>query len=67
MAGRTQLKWCYSLHPLRFTEEERAALEADRQAQRQWGLAYFDERAEGLRKVWDGEGTSRREGCDERR
>ena len=46
------LKWYDSLQPLLFTAEERAALEADRQARKEWEKAHFDERAEKLRGLW---------------
>ena len=46
------LKWYDSLQPLIFTEEERAALEADRQARKEWEKAHFNEHAEKLRRMW---------------
>ena|SRR5437016_143017 len=46
------LKWYDSLQPLIFTEQERAALESDRQARKEWEKAHFDERAEDLRGRW---------------
>lgn len=46
------LRWYESLEPLQFTDEERAALEADRAARREWELAHFDEHAEELRRMW---------------
>ncbi len=46
------LKWYDSLAPLIFTEEERAALEADRKARREWELAHFDEHADQLWRMW---------------
>ncbi len=47
------LKWYDSLEPLIFTEEERSAWEADRQARKEWEIAHFDEYTEKLRKVWE--------------
>jgi hypothetical protein len=46
------LKWYDSLQPLIFTDEERAAWEADRQARKKWEKAHFDEHAEQLRRMW---------------
>ena len=46
------LKWCESLEPLIFTDDERAAWEADQQARKEWRRAHFDEYTEKLRKVW---------------
>jgi hypothetical protein len=39
------------IEPLEMTDEERAALEADRQARKDWEKAHFDERAEKLRRA----------------
>jgi hypothetical protein len=47
------LKWYDSLEPLIFTDEERAAWKADRQARKEWEIAHFDEYTEKLRKVWE--------------
>ena len=47
------LKWYESLEPLIFTDEERAALEADRQARKEWDKAHFEQYAEDLRKLWE--------------
>jgi hypothetical protein len=47
------LKWYDSLEPLIFTDEERAAWQADRQARKEWELSHFDEYTEKLRKVWE--------------
>jgi hypothetical protein len=41
------------IEPLEMTEEERAALEADRQARKEWKKAHFDERAKKLRRTWE--------------
>ncbi len=41
------------IEPFEMSDEERAALEADRQARKEWEKAHFDERAEKLRRVWD--------------
>lgn len=41
------------VEPLEFTEEERAALRADRQAQKRWELDSFNERADKLRGTWE--------------
>lgn len=46
------LRWYDSLQPLLFTDEERAALQADRKARKEWEKAHFDERAEKLREMW---------------
>ena len=37
------LKWYDSLQPLTFTDDERAAWEADRKARKDWEFAHFDE------------------------
>jgi hypothetical protein len=37
------LAWSESLEPLIFTEEEKAAWEADRRARKEWGKDLFDE------------------------
>jgi hypothetical protein len=46
------LKWYDSLEPLIFSNEERAAWEADRQARKEWEKAHFDEHAEKLQRMW---------------
>lgn len=46
------LKWYDSLEPLLFSEEERTAWEAHRQARAAWEKAHFDEHAEQLRRMW---------------
>jgi predicted DNA-binding antitoxin AbrB/MazE fold protein len=40
------------VEPLEMSEEERAALDADRQARKEWEKAHFDSRAEELRRIW---------------
>jgi hypothetical protein len=40
------------IEPFAITEEERAALEADRQARKEWEKAHFDEHAEKHRRIW---------------
>lgn len=45
--------WDNSLDPLKFTEQELAALEADRRSRKEWERAHYEERAEQLRKVWE--------------
>ena len=47
------LTWYDSLQPLIFTEEERAALDADRRARKDWEKAHFEEYAEELRRLWE--------------
>jgi hypothetical protein len=47
------LRWYDSLEPLIFTPEEEAALEADRQARKEYEKAIFFEHAEKLRKMWE--------------
>jgi hypothetical protein len=41
------------IEPFEMSEEERAALEVDRQARKEWEKAHFDERAEKLRRIWE--------------
>ncbi len=41
------------IEPLEMTEDERAALAADRQARKEWEKAHFEERAEKLRRMWE--------------
>jgi hypothetical protein len=41
------------IEPLEMTDEERAAIEADRQARKEWEKARFDERADRLRGLWE--------------
>jgi hypothetical protein len=47
------LRWCDTLQPLIFTEEERAALEADRRARKEWEKAHFDQYADEVRRLWE--------------
>lgn len=44
-----------SLEPLILTEEERRVIEQAKADQKAWELAHFEEHAEKLRKMWDGE------------
>jgi hypothetical protein len=46
------LKWLDSLEPLEFTEEEKAALEEDREARKTWEKEHFNEHADRLAKLW---------------
>ena len=46
------LTWYDSLEPLVFTDDERAAADAARQARREWELAQFEAHAEKLRRMW---------------
>lgn len=41
------------LEPLIFTEEEKAVIEADRQARKQWEKDHFFERADRLARQWE--------------
>jgi hypothetical protein len=41
------------IEPLEMSDEERAALTADRQARKEWEKAHFDERAEKVRRGWE--------------
>ena len=41
------------IEPFEMTDEERAALEADRRSRKEWEKAHFDERAEKLRRAWE--------------
>jgi hypothetical protein len=41
------------VEPFEMTEEERAALAADRLARKEWEKAHFEAHAEKLRKVWE--------------
>jgi hypothetical protein len=47
------LKWYDSLQPLLWTDEERAALDAERQARKEWEKAHFEERGEKLQRMWE--------------
>jgi hypothetical protein len=40
------------VEPFDMTDEERAALEAERRARKEWEKAHFAERAEKLRGMW---------------
>lgn len=46
------LRWYDSLQPLIFTDEERAAWAAERQARKEWEKAHFDEHALKLQRMW---------------
>ena len=39
--------------PLDLSEEERAAMEAERRTRKAWEIARFEERGERVRKVWE--------------
>ena len=41
------------VEPFEMTEAERAAIEADRQARKEWEKARFDEHADRLRRIWE--------------
>jgi hypothetical protein len=41
------------IEPFETTEQELAALEADRRARKEWEKAHFDERGEKLRRIWE--------------
>jgi len=41
------------IEPLEMTDEERAAWEAERQAQKEWEKAHFAGHAEKLRRTWE--------------
>ena len=42
-----------TIEPFDLSDAERAALEADRQARREWEKAQFDEHAAKLRRIWE--------------
>ena len=42
-----------NVEPFEMTEAERAAIEADRQARKEWEKAHFDELADRLRRIWE--------------
>lgn len=46
------LKWYASLEPLIFTDEEKAAWEADRVARKAWEKANFDDYTDSLTRMW---------------
>jgi hypothetical protein len=46
------LAWSESLEPLIFTEEEKAAWEADRRARKEWEAEHFDEYTDSLTRMW---------------
>jgi len=41
------------IEPFVWTDEERAAWEAERQARKDWEKAHFEEHAEKLRRIWE--------------
>lgn len=41
------------VEPLDFSDEERAALEADRQARKEWEKTHFNARAEKIQRIWE--------------
>ena len=41
------------IEPFEMTDGERAAIEADRQARKEWEKAQFDEHADRLRRIWE--------------
>ncbi len=41
------------IEPFEMTDEERAAIEADRQARKQWEKGRFNEHADRLRSLWE--------------
>jgi len=47
------LEWYDSLEPLIQTDQELAALDADRQARRAWEKAQFEAHADRLRSMWE--------------
>jgi hypothetical protein len=41
------------MEPFEMTDGERAAIEADRQARKEWEKAHFDEHGDRLRSIWE--------------
>jgi hypothetical protein len=41
------------VEPFEMTDGERAAIEADRQARKEWEKAHFDEHGDRLRSLWE--------------
>ena len=41
------------VQPFELSDEERAAIEADRQTRKEWEKARFDEHADRLRRLWE--------------
>ena len=41
------------IEPFEMTDGERAAIEADRQARKEWEKAHFDEHGDRLRSIWE--------------
>lgn len=42
-----------AIEPFEMTDNERAAIDDDRQARKEWEKAHFEERAEKLRRSWE--------------
>jgi hypothetical protein len=42
-----------AVEPFTLTDEERAAIEADRQARKEWEKAHFNEHADKLWRMWE--------------
>ncbi len=41
------------VQPFDMTDQDRAVIEFERQARRDWEMAHFNEHAEGLREIWE--------------
>jgi hypothetical protein len=41
------------IEPFDMTDAERAAIEADRQARKEWEKVHFDEHGDRLRRIWE--------------
>ena len=41
------------IEPFEMTDAERAAIDAERRARKEWEKAHFDERADRLRRIWE--------------
>ncbi len=41
------------IEPLEFSDEERAALKADRQARKEWEKSHFDVHADKRQRMWE--------------
>jgi hypothetical protein len=46
------------IEPFEMTTEERAAIEADQQARKEWEKVRFHEHADRLRRMWERDATS---------
>jgi hypothetical protein len=42
-----------AIEPLQFSDDERAAWEAERQARKAWEKAHFEDHADALRRLWE--------------